>query len=143
MYPIVEIECEYDYCMPVRVHTTDAGADLVAKSSIAMTPNIRYLVPTGVKVAIPKGFVGLLFPRSSLSKNSIIMTNSVGVIDSDYRGEIMASLMYTGDMIGYTIEKGTRIVQLVVAPIILPKFQKVTNLSETARGAGGFGSTGV
>lgn len=143
MYPIISIECEYDYCYPTRAHETDAGADLVNKNKTILYNGSRNLIPTGIKVAIPSGFVGLLFPRSSLSKNYIIMTNSVGVIDSEYRGEVMASLMYQGDLDSYTIEQGTRIVQLVVVPIILPKFQRVTQLAETARGTGGFGSTGV
>lgn len=142
MYPIISIVSETG-CEPVRAYESDAGADLIAKEDVLLVNNTRYLVPTGVKVAIPNGFVGLLFPRSSLSKKAITMTNSVGVIDSSYRGEILASLIYTGSMDQIWIEKGTRIVQLVVVPIILPKFQAVKELDETARGIGGFGSTGV
>lgn len=141
-YPIIEIQCEYDFCRPYRAHATDAGADLAAKEDIVLINNVRTLVPTGVKVAIPSGFTGLLVPRSSLSKNYITMTNSVGVIDTEYRGEIMASLMYSGDLDNYILEQGTRIVQLVIVPIIIPKFQEVIKLSDTVRGTGGFGSTG-
>lgn len=142
MYPIIEIECDNDEWLPVRAHSSDAGADLVCKETVKLIPGQRVLVKTGVKVAILKGYVGLLFPRSSLSKFGITMTNSVGVIDSDYRGEIMASLMYTGITKACILEANTRIVQLVIVPIILPKFQKVIKLSETVRGTGGFGSSG-
>lgn len=142
MYPIIDMKCEGG-CDPVRAHPSDAGADLVSKNEYVLPVGIRCLVPTGVKVAIPQGFVGLLFPRSSLSKIGITMTNSVGVIDSDYRGEIMASLIYHGSTAYSMIQEKARIVQLVVVPIILPKFNKVDNLDETARGTGGFGSTGV
>jgi dUTP pyrophosphatase len=126
----------------LRANPSDAGADLVAKEQVELFAGNRTLVKTGVKVEIPVGHMGLLVPRSSLSKLHIIMTNSVGIIDSDYRGEIMASLMYNGtDSI--IIEKGTRIVQLVVVPIILPRFKLVETLDTTARGEGGFGSTGT
>ena len=114
-----------------------------------MSTGERVLVGTGVRVRIPEDHVGLLFPRSSLSKFGVQMTNSVGVIDSDYRGEIMASLMYNGTTgwNAYVIPKHERIVQLVVVPV--PHF--VTKIDEhsteeqwnnTARGTGGFGSTG-
>jgi dUTP pyrophosphatase len=130
-------------CEPTRANPSDAGADLVSKDRILLYKGERELVKTGVRVEIPIGHVGLLFPRSSLSKKDIIMTNSVGVIDSDYRGEIMASLMYIGNESGMYIHKGDRIVQLVVIPIVLPIFKLVDNLTETTRGEGGFGSTGV
>lgn len=129
--------------IPNRAFPSDAGADLVAKDTVWLQPFKRTLVPTGVHVEIPIGYVGLLFPRSSLSKQNIVMTNSVGVIDADYRGEIMASLMYIGNNeSGEHVLQGERIVQLVMVPIILPRFVTVDELSETERGKGGFGSTG-
>lgn len=138
----ISVICE-DGCYPHRSNPTDAGADLVAKSLIMLEHSVRTLVPTGVKVAIPEGYVGLLIPRSSLSKQYITMTNSVGVIDSDYRGEIMASLMYKGPQDYFYLAAGDRIVQLVIVPIILAQFKEVTELNTTSRGVGGFGSTGV
>lgn len=139
----LNVKLHNDACEPKRAHPSDAGADLVARHAVWLDRHKRTLVPTGVFVEIPVGYVGLLVPRSSLSKNSIIMTNSVGIIDSDYRGEIMASLMYIGDNEhGYTIVTGDRIVQLIMVPIWLPKFNIVDELSETSRGHGGFGSTG-
>lgn len=140
--------------LPVRAHPTDAGADLVATEDTLMTKGFRVLVKTGVSVKIPKGYVGLLVPRSSLSKRNIIMTNSIGVIDSDYRGEIMASLEYCGkrpsefmapDYIDHThIDAGERIVQLLIVPIVLAEFVPFEGeWNDTERGSGGFGSTGA
>lgn len=132
-----------DSCKPIRAYPSDAGADLVARDTTWLQPHKRTLVPTGVFVEIPVGYVGILAPRSSLSKQNIIMTNSIGVIDSSYRGELMASLMYVGtNESGFTILSGERIVQLLVMPIILPMFNIVEELTETDRGHGGFGSTG-
>lgn len=138
----MNITCEFDFCKPYRANPTDAGADLVAKENTWLYNGERKLVKTGVAVEIPKGYVGLLIPRSSLSKLGITMTNSIGVIDSDYRGELMASLMYHGEHC-YEIQQGQRIVQLVIVPILLPEFNIVNKLDTTARGEGGFGSTGV
>lgn len=143
MQPKINIKVDSAECMPIRAHKYDAGADLVAKRYTVLDRNIRTLVPTGVYTEIPEGFVGLLFPRSSLSKNKIVMTNSVGVIDSEYRGEILASLMYIGDRDFEVIEQYTRIVQLVVVPVLLPEFNTVDELTDTFRGSGGFGSTGT
>lgn len=140
---------EHPACMPVRANPADAGLDLRAKMTYVLPINKRVLVGTGVSVKIPVGHVGLLFPRSSLSKLGITMTNSVGVIDSDYRGEIMASLMFNGvegNCVEHTIPAGERIVQLVVVPIVLPVPQVMEWSDElwndTVRGQGGFGSTG-
>lgn len=139
----VNIKLDNPTNKPNRAFPSDAGADLVAKETIWLPPFKRTLVPTGMRVEIPIGYVGLLFPRSSLSKQNIVMTNSVGVIDADYRGEIMASLMYIGNNeSGEHVLQGERIVQLVMVPIILPRFVTVDELSETERGKGGFGSTG-
>ena len=138
----MRIKVDNEQCIPQRAHPMDAGADLIAKEDIWLHKGIRTLVNTGVRTEIQPGYVGLLFPRSSLSKVGVSMTNSVGVIDSDYRGEIMASLVYYGDKDGHYIRQGDKIVQLVVVPIALPDFEVVNELQDTARGAGGFGSTG-
>lgn len=143
------IKLEHPACMPTRSNLTDAGLDLRCKQTITLQMGERTLVPTGVSVKIPANHVGLLFPRSSLSKQGITMTNSVGVIDSDYRGEIMASLMFNGvpgNFIETRLPAGERIVQLVVVPIVLPEVTVVDWSDEmwndTQRGTGGFGSTG-
>jgi dUTP pyrophosphatase len=141
--PTINITVQSDRCKPSRANPSDAGVDLIARDSVWLQKDKRTLVPTGVFVEIPVGNVGLLVPRSSLSKSNVIMTNSVGIIDSDYRGEIMASLMYIGDnMHGHTIVAGDRIVQLVIVPILLPSFIITDKLSDTDRDTGGFGSTG-
>ena len=132
--------------VPTRANPTDAGLDLRSKYSIILEKGVRTLVETGVRVKIPVNHVGLLFPRSSLSKQDVIMTNSVGVIDSDYRGEVLASLMYVGPDKYTVLDQLQRIVQLVVVPIALPEPVINTEPDEqwnmTARGVGGFGSSG-
>ncbi len=100
-------------------------------------------MPTGIAIALPdSGHVALIFPRSGLAvKNGVGMLNSVGVIDSDYRGEISVGLVNQFDT-PYTIEPGERIAQLLVVPVALPDIEETDDLGQTARGAGGFGSTG-
>jgi dUTP pyrophosphatase len=145
----MQIKLEHPACLPTRSNPTDAGLDLRCKQTTTLQMGKRTLVATGVSVKIPVNHVGLLFPRSSLSKQGITMTNSVGVIDSDYRGEILASLVFNGvpgSLSETEIPAGERIVQLVVVPILLPELE-VGDWSDelwndTQRGTGGFGSTG-
>jgi len=131
---------------PTRAHPTDGGLDLRSKIEVVLPKGVRTLVDTGVRAKIPEGYVGLLIPRSSLSKKGIIATNSCGVIDADYRGVIMASLMYTGNTDWVVIDQDERIVQLVIVPVLLanPVLSTETDVewNNTARGIGGFGSTG-
>ena len=142
----LEVRLERSDLEPTRANPTDAGLDLRSKEEVHLEIGKRTLVGTGVQVKIPVGYVGFLIPRSSLSKRSIGMTNSIGVIDSDYRGEIMASLIYWGTEAEGVIAKGERIVQLVIVPIALPevlvRYQDDEDWNDTARGTGGFGSTG-
>lgn len=142
LQPDIYVELESAACAPIRAYDSDAGVDLITKKDIRLIKGLRTLIGTGVKVEIPIGFVGLLFPRSSLSNNYIYMTNSVGVIDSSYRGEIKASLLYDGDLEYLDMSAGVRVVQLVIVPIVLPTFISVHELSSTNRGTSGFGSTG-
>jgi dUTP pyrophosphatase len=119
----------------------DAGADLTATSmNLSMDDNIVY--GTGLAVEIPEGMVGLVFPRSSIRNTTLSMANSVGVIDSGYRGEIMITfkMVNKNEVVGYTI--GDRIAQLVIMPVPLVKYVEVEELSETQRGQQGHGSTG-
>ena len=142
----LEVRLERSDLEPTRANPTDAGLDLRSKFDVFLELGKRTLVGTGVQVKIPPGYVGFLIPRSSLSKRGIVMTNSIGVIDSDYRGEIMASLMYTGHEGPQVIASGERIVQLVIVPSALPevlvRYQDDEDWNDTARGVGGFGSTG-
>ena len=120
----------------------DAGADLVA-TSIEFRSETQVVYGTGLAVEIPEGMVGLIFPRSSIRNYELVLSNSVGVIDSGYRGEIMATFLkgkpHDPDKI-YKV--GDRIAQLVIIPVPLVKYTEVDELSETQRGTDGHGSTG-
>lgn len=121
-----------------------AGADLraVLNEPLTVRPGESTLIHTGIAVAIPDGCVGLVYARSGLAcKRDLAPSNKVGVIDADYRGEIMVSLHNHGSG-DQTIEPKERIAQLVIAPYIHGEYEEVGELSETVRGDGGFGSTG-
>ena len=121
-----------------------AGADLyaLADETITIAPHETVLVHTGVAMEIPTGYVGLVFARSGLAtKRALAPANKVGVIDSDYRGEIMVALHNHGSE-AKTIENGERIAQIVLVPYLTAEFDEVDELSDTVRGEGGFGSTG-
>ena len=127
--------------MPTKAHATDAGFDLTATSrSIDEYGNIIY--GTGIAVEIPQGYVGLVFPRSSIARTALQLSNSVGVIDSGYRGEIMAKFKNPWLPYGDIYEEGQRIAQLIVMPIPEVEFIEVEELSDSDRGEGGYGSSG-
>lgn len=123
-----------------RATEGSAGFDLPASAEAWVKPGQIVMVGTGVRVAIPKGHVGLVFIRSSVGKHGVTLSNSVGVIDSDYRGEIKLSLVNNGPTTHH-IYAGSFIAQLVVVPFVGEAVQADT-LDATARGEGGFGSTG-
>lgn len=126
--------------MPQRQHPTDAGADLLSTESYELRPEEQKMFDTGVAVKIPPGFAGFVFNRSSQGKTGIIIPHSVGIIDSDYRGNIKVILKNIG-WEPYKIVAGeTRIAQLVIMPVVLANFVDFWN--DTKRGTGGFGSTG-
>ena len=128
--------------LPTRAHPTDAGLDLAACETTHIAPGVVTLVPTGIAVAIPAGHVGILAARSSLAvKKAMTLANGVGVIDADYRGEIQVPIISL-DGCHNLIQAGTRIAQLLILPIALPTVEVVSELPESARGHGGFGSTG-
>ena len=121
-----------------------AGADLYAclEGKITIAPGETAFVPTGIAMEIPTGCAGLVFARSSLgTKRGLAPANKVGVIDSDYRGEFFVALHNHGKL-PQEIEHGERIAQLLIVPVYTPGFTEVTDLSDTKRGSGGFGSTG-
>lgn len=130
--------------LPIRAHKGDAGLDLTCTSintAINECGQIILVYHTGLAVEIPEGYVGLLFPRSSIYKKSITLTNSVGVIDSGYRGEIMAVFRTTTDVVPSIYKEGERFCQLVIMPI--PEFDVIETdtLSNSERSEGGFGSS--
>lgn len=137
-----EIPClvEDKAFLPKRANKTDAGADLMSIEDLEIYPNEQKLVSTGVATKIPEGYAGFVFNRSSQGKKGITIPHSVGVIDADYRGEIKVLLKNISEDI-YKINRGDRIAQLVIMPVLLPEFTDIWN--DTERGTGGFGSTGT
>lgn len=122
-----------------------AGADLYScmEETIEIAPGATAFVPTGIAMQIPDGYVGLIYARSGLAcKQGLAPANKVGVIDSDYRGEIMVAL-YNHSAEKKTIADGERIAQMVITPYVMADYEEVDVLEDTTRGAGGFGSTGV
>lgn len=131
-----------DLPMPRRAHEGDAGVDLHAREAARLQPGERVLVPTGVAVAIPDGYAGLVTPRSGLAlRSGIGVVNAPGVVDSGYRGELAVILVNLGDS-AVEIRRGDRIAQLLVVPVDAADFVEVTTLDDTDRGGGGFGSSG-
>jgi dUTP pyrophosphatase len=128
---------------PAQAHEGDAGYDLHAAEAVTIGPGDRASVATGIAVAIPAGQAGLVVPRSGLAaRNGISVVNAPGLIDSGYRGEVRVLLLNTDRDEPFSVEPGDRIAQLVLVDVETPELEEVAELDETARGAGGFGSTG-
>lgn len=128
---------------PSYAHPGDAGADLRAREDVVLEPGERRLVPTGVSIALPNGYVALIHPRSGLAtKHGLTVVNAPGTVDAGYRGEIRVILLNTDRSAPYTITAGDRIAQLVVMPVSRARFVPVERLPGSHRGEGGFGSTG-
>ena len=120
-----------------------AGADLYSIEAVTVEPHKTVLVHTGLALEIPEGYAGLIFARSGLAcKRGLAPANKVGVIDADYRGEIMVALHNHTDRT-QTVEGGERVAQLAIVPFLKAEFELCDELSDTVRGAGGFGSTGT
>jgi len=131
--------------LALPVYATDgaAGMDVLAAEDLTLAPGQRHAVATGLAVAIPQGFEIQVRPRSGLAlKHGITVPNTPGTIDSDYRGELKAILINHGES-DFMVQRGDRIAQIVVAPVQRGNLVEVDNLDDTARGSGGFGSTGV
>ena len=128
---------------PLRAHDGDAGYDLFAAESATLGPGERASVGTGIAVAIPDGHAGLVLPRSGLAlRHGIALVNAPGLIDAGYRGELRVLLLNTDREETFRVEPGDRIAQLVIARVEAPDVIEVESLDETARGVGGFGSSG-
>lgn len=130
----------------VPVYGTEfaAGADLYAclEEPVTVAAGTTAFIPTGISMAIPEGLVGLIYARSGLAcKKGVAPANKVGVIDSDYRGEIIVAL-HNHSADDFCIESGERVAQMVIAPYYFAEYEEVESLDDTARGSGGFGSTG-
>ena len=132
-----------DLPLPAYAHPGDAGADLVAAADTELAPGARAAVRTGIAVAIPVGYVGLVHPRSGLAaKLGVTVLNAPGTVDAGYRGEILVILVNHDRTSTVKISRGDRIAQLVVQRVERAGFHEVDQLDDTARGAGGHGSTG-
>ena len=141
--PIVEIEVLDGGRVPLYARDGDAGADLTASETVIVPAHGRALVKTGIKIAIPYGYVGLVHPRSGLALNKgITVLNAPGTIDSGYRGEVGVILYNTTD-VSFLVNPGDRIAQLVIQKVSIVEFNTVDALTESDRGEGGFGSTGA
>ena len=130
--------------LPAYATAGSAGCDLMAAidEPVTLQPGQRRLIPTGLAIALPEGWEAQIRPRSGLAlKNGITCLNTPGTIDADYRGEVGVILANLGED-AFTVERGMRIAQMVIAPVFQARFEAVEELDETARGAGGFGSTG-
>lgn len=130
--------------LPARANDGDAGLDLAANLDVTVEPGERALVPTGLAVAIPEGHAGLVLPRSGLaSRLGLTLANAPGLIDPGYRGEVTVAVVNLDPRRPVEIRRGDRIAQLVVVPFAPVQPEDMDQLPETARGAGGFGSTGI
>jgi dUTP pyrophosphatase len=128
---------------PSYAHPGDAGADLRARADVSLAPGERKLVPTGVSIALPNGFVALIHPRSGLAtKHGLTVVNAPGTVDAGYRGEISVTLLNTDQNHAIELKRGDRIAQMVIQRVEYAQFVSVEELSDTSRGTGGFGSTG-
>jgi dUTP pyrophosphatase len=134
-----------DLPLPSRATPGASGFDLHAavESDLTIAPGERVLVPTGLAIAVPEGYEAQVRPRSGLAlRDGIVLPNAPGTIDSDYRGEIQVIVLNTGDR-PFTVRRGDRIAQLVIAPVTSAEWVEVESLDETLRGPGGFGHTGT
>jgi dUTP pyrophosphatase len=129
--------------MPGYAHPGDAGADLVTARDVTLAPGQRRTVPTGLALALPEGYAGFVHPRSGLAaRHGLTVVNAPGTVDSGYRGEILVTLLNTDAERPVRLRRGDRIAQLVVQPVARAVFAECAELPGSARGDGGFGSTG-
>jgi dUTP pyrophosphatase len=139
--PLLRMDAELP--LPTYARPDDAGLDLHAAESVTLAPGARALVPTGIALAIPPGFAGFVLPRSGLAlRHGVTALNTPGLIDAGYRGEVKVLLVNHGAA-AVTLARGDRIAQLVVQRVERVALDPVTELPDSARGPGGFGSTGV
>jgi len=130
--------------VPTYAHPTDAGADLSCLEDFELEPGQRKLIGTGIAIALPQGYVGLVHPRSGLAhKNGITIVNAPGTIDADYRGEIFINLINLDMSQTFKAAAGSRIAQLVIQEFVSANFTEVADLPDSIRGEKGHGSTGV
>jgi dUTP pyrophosphatase len=131
------------HLLPRFAHPGDAGADLCAAETVAIEPHGYALVGTGLAMAIPEGYAGFVLPRSGLAvRSGVTVLNAPGLVDAGYRGQLRVALINHGTEV-FEVAAGDRIAQLVIMSVVSPEYEAVSALEETARGSGGFGSTGT
>ena len=141
---IARLRGAHDLPLPARATRGAAGFDLHAavEAAVVLAPRERALIPTGFAIAVPEGYEAQVRPRSGLAlAHGIVLPNAPGTIDSDYRGEVKIIVCNTGEQ-AFTIERGDRIAQLVIAPVVRAEWDEVASLDATERGEGGFGHSG-
>jgi dUTP pyrophosphatase len=132
-----------DVPLPSYAHPGDAGADLTTTVDVTLEPGQRTLVPTGISLALPEGYVGLVHPRSGLAARSgVSIVNAPGTVDAGYRGEVQVLLVNLDPQERVELRRGDRVAQLVVQRVETARFVEVDQLPASARGSGGYGSTG-
>jgi dUTP pyrophosphatase len=132
-----------DLPVPSYAHDGDAGADLHAATDVVLAPGERSLVPTGVALALPEGYVGLVHPRSGLAaRHGVTIVNAPGTVDAGYRGEVLVNLVNLDPREPFSVRRGDRIAQLVVQQVARAEFIEVDSLEDTSRGDTGHGSSG-
>ena len=137
------VRLDPDLPLPAYAHPGDAGADLVTTVDVTLQPGERALVPTGIALALPEGYVALVHPRSGLAaRHGLSIVNAPGTVDAGYRGEIKVMLINHDPTTAVELRRGDRIAQLVVQRFERARFVEVTDLPDSVRGEGGYGSTG-
>lgn len=143
--PILRLEHGHGLTLPAYASAGAAGIDLPAAvtNDVVIAPGERALIPTGFAIALPEGFEAQVRPRSGLAvHHGVTVLNAPGTVDCDYRGEVMVCLVNFGHK-PFTVSRGIRVAQMVVAPVTRAELRETGSLDETARGSGGFGSTGT
>ena len=129
--------------LPAAAHPGDAGLDLFAAAGVTLAPGERAVVPTGIAIALPDGYAAFIHPRSGLAaRHGVTLVNAPGTVDAGYRGEIRVTLLNTDAQAAVSFQRGDRIAQLVIQPVARAVLHEVESLPGSARGEGGFGSTG-
>jgi dUTP pyrophosphatase len=137
------VRLDPDLPVPAYAHPGDAGADLHTREDVTLQPGERRLVPTGVALALPEGYVGLVHPRSGLAhRHGLSIVNAPGTVDAGYRGEVLVCLVNLDPATPVELRRGDRIAQLVIQRVETATFVEVDGLPDSVRGAGGHGSTG-
>jgi dUTP pyrophosphatase len=141
---VLVVRLDPDLPLPEYAHPGDAGVDLRSTTDVVIEPGGRVMVPTGLAIALPRGFAAFVHPRSGLAtKHGVTVANAPGTIDAGYRGEVKVALVNLDPTESMTIRRGDRVAQLVVQRVERIAFHEVQQLPGSARAAGGFGSTGI